>query len=436
MKRFYLITILFLVNALFSKAEVWKSEKFWTSETDKEFSVWMIQEWRKDFFSKKTLNDGRPNIFYGLRLDCADTVYSSKIIFSYYHKYHFAINDPTGSKKLITNEMNRWDHLPEPQRITTFLRFIYNTVSTKSLPNDTYPVALSPQVISPGMLILTTKKNHHSWTIKNIFDTGIPHLIFNSTVGAYSSLNLQERKSWPNGEWVFEGDNSPSGSAGIRNWKPQAFISEPSWKVPGYSEDQYKTKPSQWKKNLETLLKQKEESTNAKLQRLLENVCSDIKQRNEAVREASQFILDNKVKCLSEADFDTYSTPSRDKRLADEFIALRQAYREALTNQDIKDQKLSSALGKIFPAPDQTISEENKIQSPLPLDENSLCIAKYHSYKEGLDKTIDMAELKRRLFNKALSSNPNDAEEVRFGEKRASSHSCPSWGSLELIWND
>lgn len=435
MKKLFIL--LFCLQPFFSQAEVWKSEKYWTEETSHQFSIWMSKEWRKDFFSRKKLADGSPNIFYGLRLDCADTVYSSKIIFSFYHKYHFAINDPTGGKKLITNEMTRWDHLPETQRITAFLRYIYNLVSTKSLPNDTYPVALKPQSIAPGMLILTTKKNHHSWTIKNIFDTGIPHLVFNSTVGAYSGLNLQERKSWPNGEWVFEEDRSPLGFAGLRNWKPQSFISEPAWKVPGYSEDQYQLKPSLWKKNLEALLKVKDETTEAQLQRLLENVCNDIKQRNEAVKEASQFMVDNKISCMNEADFDTYSTPSRDKRLADEFISLREAYKEALRKTELAEGSLLFLqLQKIFPQASESIANESKITPEQTLTEHSLCNSQYLSSIDGKTRTIDMSEIKRRLFLKKLSSNPNDPEEVRFGEKSKSKNSCPSWGQLELHWNE
>lgn len=431
-----LLIYILLLTPFFSHSVVWKSDKNWTEDTQKDFSAWMTNEWRKDFFSRKKLNDGSANIFYGLRLDCADTVYSSKIIFSYYHKYHFAINDPTGGKRLITNEMSRWDKIPEEQRITAFLKLIFNLVSTKSLPNDTYPVELNPKIIAPGMMILTTKKNHHSWTIKNIFNTGIPHLVFNSTVGAYSSLNLQERKSWPNGDWVFEEDSTPAGFAGIRNWKPQAFISEPDWKVPGYSEDQYKIKPALWRKSLESMLKTKEESSSHRLKRLVENVCNDIKQRRDAVKEASQFIADNKVTCLNEADFDTYSTPSRDKRLADEFISLKDAYREALANKDLTDETLAVQLNKIFPQPLKKISIESQEMTPTPVDKNSICIIKYHSSKSGQDQSIDMAELKRRLFSKSLSSNPNDPEEIRFGEQREIKDTCPSWGSLELNWND
>lgn len=81
MKKFFVL--LFCLQPFFAAGEVWKSEKYWTEETSQNFSSWMIKEWRKDFFSRKKLSDGSANIFYGLRLDCADTVYSSKIIFSY-----------------------------------------------------------------------------------------------------------------------------------------------------------------------------------------------------------------------------------------------------------------------------------------------------------------------------------------------------------------
>jgi hypothetical protein len=427
------IIILLFIFSFSTSAAVWVSDKPWTSETNQEFATWMKQEWKKDFFAKKKLSNGESNIFFGLRLDCADTVYSSKIIFSFFKKYNFAINDPTGGKKLVSNSMTRWDHLPEEKRITSFLRYIYNIVSTKSLPNDTYPVALNAEAITPGLLILTTKKNHHSWTIKSILSTGIPHLIFNSTVGAYSGPTLQERKSWPNGEWVFEEDNSPLGHAGIRNWKPDQLLSEPAWKVPGYSEEQYKIKPTAWKKKLQELLQINQETAEQKISRLIENVCNDIKQRVDAVKEASQFFADNQVTCMNEMDFDTYSTPSRDRRLADELVTLRTAYIETLNAKEILTESTLAIIQKIFPFPELSLKEEIKAMTSGEITNSSTCTISYTSKSAGKNKQIDMAELKRRLFLKKLSSNPNDPEEIRFGDSiKGYTNTCPSWGNLEL----
>ncbi|MBL7543242.1 MAG: hypothetical protein JNL11_05470 [Bdellovibrionaceae bacterium] len=429
----FVLTMLTLSITTF--AEVWTVTKSWDTDAEKQYSIWVQKNWSIDFFSRKENQDGTPNIFQGLRVDCADTVYSTRVIFAYLHSLPFVMNDASGGKNLISNSMTRWDSLPEKDRVRKFLVFIYNIVSTKSLPYDTYPVKVSPSTIVPGALILTVGKNHHSWVIRNIFSTGIPHLIFNSTVNAYSSLILQERKSWPNGDWVFEDDITPKGHAGIRYWRKESELKLPVWQVTGYSEDQYTMKAGKWKYELQKILQTAEESNQQKVTRLIENICADIRQRAEAVRESEAFLKSNNYACLSEADFDSFSTPSRDKRLADEIIYLRNFLKMLVSEKtEISlDAKTWQQLNNVFPNLDVSIDEESRHQKIISVSANSFCKTKYFSRSQNTEHTTDFAEIKRRLFLHRLSSNPNHPPEVRFGDGMGKvTDSCPTWGNLKL----
>ncbi len=103
---------------------------------------------------------------------------------------------------------------------------------------------------------------------------------------------------------------------------------------------------------------------------------------------------------MSEANFDTYSTPSRDHRLADEIIEIRSFLKTLVST-------------------------------------NSLCRTKYYSRSEDVQKAIDLAEINRRLFTHQLSSNPNHPPEIRFGEVLYNyKDNCSSWGNLKLTYGE
>lgn len=426
------VTVLTLSLSTF--AEVWTATNTWNADREKQYSAWVQKNWGKDFFARKENPDGTANIFQGLRVDCADTVYSARVIFSYLHSLPFVMNDASGGKKLISNSMTRWDSRSEKERIRNFLFLVYNIVSTKSMPNDTYPVKVSRETITPGSIILTVEKNHHSWIIKNIFPTGIPHLVFNSTVGAYSSLILQERKSWPNGDWVFEGDVTPKGNGGVRYWRKESELKLPVWKVTGYSEEQYAIKPGKWKYDLQKVLQKSEESSQQTAIRLIENICADIQQRVDAVKESEAFLKSTGYQCMSEADFDNYSTPSRDRRLADEIIFLRNFVKGLVRDRSeiSLDEKTWKQLKVVFPQLDADVATESQNQKRSLASSASLCRTKHYSRGENVEKSVDLAEIKRRLFTNRLSSNPNHPPEIRFGEDVPVKNNCPSWGNLKL----
>lgn len=427
---------LILLLASIAQAEVWPSLNTWNGDWEARYSNWVKTEWSADFFSRRNLRNGKPNIYYGLRKDCADTVYSMRIIFSFENKLPFVMNDPTGGGKLVSNQMSRFDRTANPDlRIRQFLEYSDSIVSTRSLPDDTYPTAVNRESIRPGGIILATKVNHHSWTLKDILPIGVPWLIYNSTIGKSSGSQLKERQSWPNPEWIFEGDQSPSGHAGFRDWKPVHLIKQPAWKIPGYSEEQYKVSLRDWRKWAQKRLAIRAETNENMMIRLSQTVCDGLIGRVSAVKEGVDYVTQN-PRCMSFETYDTYSTPSRDQRIFDDLIALRSAYSDILTAGEVSSLNplTHKRMEKIFPYAQRSQREEAKRMTPQNVDEYSLCPIQY-----AQGKKMDLSEAKRRLFLGLFSNNPHDGIQYRWGDEKGSSSlakKCRSWDTWRPVLQD
>lgn len=423
------LSALFLILSLVphkSQAAVWTPINEWSQTWEDRYADWVRENWQVDFFSRKLLPHGQSNPYYGLRVDCADTVYSMRVIFAYENKLPFVIQDPSASGKTISQVMSRWDSKSEQQRVFNFLNYLYDVVSTRSLPNDTYPVAISRDFIRSGALILTTKTNHHSWTVKEILPIGVPHLVYNSVVGAYSGFGLQQRQSWPHAEWVFEGDFSPAGNAGFRAWRPQASLGRPVWETPGYSEEQYKVPLNKWEKTLQARLAVRQETDVQQVTRLLNTACEAYRTRVPSINEALQYIAKN-PRCMDYATYDTYSTPNRDQRLFDDLTSVRRAYRDIYNDNGARHltPELTAQLNKIFPNIGSSAKSETSKMAASEISTASVCVLEYRAGKK-----MDLAEFKRRMFAGLISNNPHETAEYRWGELRGPSQrakSCQSW---------
>lgn len=412
-----------------ARAEVWTAVNTWNKSWEQSYSEWVAKNWTKDFFSRRTLPNGQSNPYYGVRADCADTVYSMRLIYSFENKLPFAFKDPTTLGKVITHGMKRWDHETDAhRRVKNYLNYVFDVVSTRSLPDDTYPVATNREHIRPGGLIRTTQVNHHSWTIKAIQAIGVPHLIFNSTVGAHSGSGLQERTSWPNPYWIFDGNFTPSGEAGFRDWRPLEYLNRPVWEVPGYSEEQYKIPLKQWQKTLQNRLALRLESDEQIMSRLASTACEALSARVIAINEGVQFLRSlPSRKCMDYATYDTYSTPNRDQRLFDDVAALRRTYQDILktNNGNSLPEDMKTRMNKIFPFIQLTARQETERMTVSNLDGASWCPVEY-----AAGKKMDFAEAKRKLFLGRLSNNPMDDLEYRWGTlvgPSARAKSCPKW---------
>lgn len=431
--KVFLVTILSSFSAI--HAAVWNDTEVWSKEKEAEYSEWVKSHWDKNFFNRKNLSDGTVNPFYGLRADCADVVYSMRLAYSYFHQMPFAINDPTGGSKLISNKMSRFDNIADQnKRVKQFMIYIYNITSTRSLPKDTFAVELNSQWVKPGALILTTTTNHHSWAVKDILNIGVPWLVFNSRVGAASSVVIQDRKTWPNPYWVFEGNTTATGNAGFRYWKPIDKLEKPQWEQVGYSDEQYKIPLNRWVKSAQGRLQTQNENPEDTLKRLMEVSCEELKGRVEAIKDGALYLAANPNRCMNYQQYDNYSTPSRDQRFFDSLMELRNTY-SSLLDKSIP-LKLQEDLNRVFPYIKKTAKEESVLMEEISnLELGSYCTVDY-SISPKQNKWIDLAEAKRRMFKGIMSNNPHDPLEVRWGEgnkKRPSklNVSCQSWDQWE-----
>ncbi len=449
--------------AQFVQAAVWVEENQWDASWENKYHEWLKANANAKMFALEKKANGEPNPYYGIRVDCADLVYSLRILFSFENKLPFGMNNPVGGSKslLITNQLTRYDKTEEGvPRLKKFLYWIYDLVSTHGLPRDTYSVGFKG--VGPGTIILTTRKNHHSWTITDISRTGNPTLVFNSTVGRESGFEVQSRQSWPNPFWVFEPEVDqddetknidiyhPGSYAGFRYWRPIEFLKENENTIPSYSEEQHTVGIGKWKTIAQTSLAKVKENIDQVVIRLLKDACSDFKQRVDAVQEAevyktnmaadfaagkseddSSYVKDymsdperpSDKRCLTYKAFDQYSTPSRDKRLIDAIILARAYYSFGLKKYGEKSFSAENAAiyKALFPFIELPAGEEAKKDEGAGKTE-------FCSYKIPEVGTLGLARYKRRIFSGRFSSNPNDSYAVRFGYPKTSKdlgEACP-----------
>lgn len=421
------VFILLFFFYIIARADVWSATNSWSPSWEDRYSEWVRDHWTNDVFARTAMPNGQKNPYYGMRPDCADTVYSMRAIFAYENRLPFVINDPTGGAVKISNDMGRFDRLSQDERFRSFLRFLYGTVSTRSLPADTFSVPISRRYVRPGALMRTVQKSHHSWTVKDVLPVGVPWLIFASTASSQTTLTLYQRQSWPNPSWVFDGDQSPASRAGFRNFRPIEFLDEPEWKVPGYNEEQFRVPLKQWNKFAQNRLAVRKETDEQMLMRLTLAACQDLRDRVGFVNEGLAALRARPGRCMDAATYDIYSTPSRDQRFFDDLAVLRMTYKELQATPEgaALSNGLQRQLNKIFPRIQSRARDEAAIMRASAVDGDSVCTT---TYAPG--RTIDLAEAKRRLFAGWISNNPLDEVEYRWGEKKGPSPlaaRCPSW---------
>jgi hypothetical protein len=390
-----LLSAALLLQALGSTAQaaVWNASHQWNKDWDEKYVQWVKANWDEHFFDRP----GTP--YTGLRLDCADAVYSMRIIFSYENGLPFAMKDPTGGKKLITNEMSRFDREPENKRIRSFLRFIYGVGSTHSLPNDTYPVAISRQTVRSGNIFLTNKKSHHSWTIKEILPTGIPHLIFSSRP---AKNTLLVRIGQPSMEFTFVGSLDPATNAGFRGFRHPEDEGKPVWEVPGYSEEQYHIPYNHWMSTVKSKLAEVAETPEALLTRTLKSACDSGQERVTAINEGLQALAKlDKSGCFNAEEYDNFSTPSRDLRLKNAFEDLRDAYQSIRNNRDAFTQLPGDLV--------------QNVEDALNIRRSGSEQSRFCALQIAPNQYMSLGELAARSLNGRLSSNPHDSFEHRWG---------------------
>lgn len=430
----FLISIIGILTlqTLPSEAAVWPTTQKWSKAMDDQYQYWLANHTSEDMFATQRRPDGSINPYYGIRLDCADTVYALRAIFAYENGLPFEFNNPAGKNlPLINNEINKFDKYSDSnERFRQFVRWVNGVVSTRSMEFDTYSIPY--RMIRAGTIILVSKVNHHSWTIKKVTRTGQPILIFNSTNGASAGYEVQERRSWPNPSWVFQPEANGknvyyAGSyAGFRDWKPIGMMKTPESAVPNFSSEQHLVGLKKWITTAVSALSSTKETLDEVVSNLLSDACADFKQRVHAVADAEIF-KSKKPSCMNATDFDTYSTPSRDRRLIEALVKARTYFKYGLEKQgaNVFSQNNIAILQSLFPLIDSSVVNEAN-------NENTQNTSHYCGYKISSQLgVLHLGELKRRGFKGLLSSNPNDSYTGRYGFSKTSNDKgdrCENFG--------
>lgn len=394
-----LLLLFFFLTGSVTQAAVWPTTSQWNGDWERRYEEWVKASFRTDIFR----NAQSP--FRGLYPDCADTVYSMRAIFASQNGLPFAFVDPSTQRTLISNEIQKFDALPAgAPRVAAFLKWTFGILGTSTLQNDTYPVAISRRTVRAGGLMLA-KESKHSYIIKKLNETGVPVLYY-STQANTGDLKV---RSWPSVSYLFsQGIKEPSG---IRDFRLPEDLLRPVWEVPGYSNEQYLVGPNQWVGTMQSRLALRQESWDEIFARLLGDVCQLAETRVELVNNAQRKLNQIGDRCLTAAEFDDLSTPSRDHQAKLAFTELANAYQRARKKNVALPRVLSEQLANIF-AP--SASREAGAQ---------YCPVKY-------GRTISLGEFRRRLFGGLISSNPNDPLPVRWGEQPGPSERaqrCPSF---------
>ena len=95
--KYFILLFATLIGMSSAQASVWTEYNQWSPEWEQRYAEWVRDNWNINVFASRTLSNGQSNPYYGLHTDCADTVYSMRIIFSYENGLPFVINDPTGT---------------------------------------------------------------------------------------------------------------------------------------------------------------------------------------------------------------------------------------------------------------------------------------------------------------------------------------------------
>ena len=396
----------FLFGASLSQAAVWQETQNWTPEWEQKYSTWIQYNFNEDIYMAGN--------YKGIPTDCADAVYLARIIFSYENQLPFVIKDSTGGSNYITNQMSRWDGTADSlQRVRKFMMYVGDITSTKTLPNDTYPIAINRTYVRPGTVWSRpriTKDNvfrrivganvkedpGHAEIVKDVSVTGVITLIGSTVPKDIRNLNTTS-------SLVFMPEES---STGFRDWKQPSYYGVPQESLPGYSLEQFKTigkgggggrKLNHWTAEVQARLALQAESKEENITRQVANVCNLVNTRVDILKKSELYRQKINGRCMNADEYDAYSTPSRDKRIK---TTLKQIFDATDVNGMTSSKKVKNLKPVLDTCPDIEIVPGTK---------------------------ISLYDFALAMMKKDISSNPNDSFAARWGLEDAASNNCPKY---------
>ena len=379
-----------------SMAMVWKTENYWDDVWEKRYQHWVKNNWTEEFFM-----DEKKPIYYKFSHDCADAVYAMRLVFAYEYKLPFVIKNPTKRGKTISNGITQWDKLPEEKRVRRFMDYVANMTSTRSLENDTYPIALDD--IKPGDVYVAP--DVHSYQVVDITDAGIAEVMSSTTPQAPRFLD--RIPSFP----FYVPEDTKGKSDGYRRFIQPQNIRKGINKQPGYNEEQFEIAKAvdfdyvKFTDIISTALGKRTEEPDEKTLRLLIAMCMYANDRSIYVYDALWYLQKVRKqgrKCMTRSEYDNHSTPSRDRRLTAFFNAVKNHYEK---NNKYKHWTQPQRWAKTLFAIEQPSPAEIK-------DLNSFCMVRMSL---GEEYYIPLRDLRQNLSAGKVISDPHAPLEYRWG---------------------
>lgn len=331
MKIFNFILVASLFAGMTAQAAVWRNEHEWSPEWEQKYS-----EWVRSSFNEEIFVSGR---YKGLQTDCSDAVYAARVIFSYENKLPFVIRDSTGGSGRVTNSMSRFDSVSDSHlRARRFIAYVGDVTSTKTMPTDTYPVAINRRNVRAGTVWSRPSRREnniirrivrgnsedpgHAETVKKVSETGVLTLIG-------STVPKEVRQLHTTSSMVF----MPEGTeTGLRNWMQPDYYGRARSGLPGYSLEQFNTLGNdgsgrnlrQWNHEVQRRLALREETHAESIERQADDICGLVNDRVGLIKDSEAHRRAIGGDCMDKNDYESYSTPSRDKRIKETIEQLMQ----------------------------------------------------------------------------------------------------------------
>lgn len=319
------IIFLILFGSHMSQGAVWESPNTWSPYWEDQFSEWVSKHWTESIF----IHEKSP--YRGIKTDCADATMGMRAVFAFENGLPFSYRDPSQFGKAINNEIQRWDHLPPIERFKKFMALVSQTVSTRSLPESSLPVAINSKDFRPGIFFV--KPDKHSYQIQDINKYGIP-ITMSSTV-PYKVRYFDKYEAFP----AYNIEDVKSYRDGYRRFLLEAELYAPKPELPGYSLEQFEIAIDQgFDTHLmnsvfrEAISDGTKEPLPQKIERMMINLCNASRNRVDYVYssiKAQQKIASAGRQCMNAAEYDNYSTNSRDQRFANYFFQVRDVVRSS-----------------------------------------------------------------------------------------------------------
>lgn len=347
-----LATILFLLAAAMpalASNQVWDPEHEWSIEWEIEYAKWcetLYHFYRAGGGAERYL-PMRTNAWgdTGAYLDCSDLLYASRAIFAYERKLPFMVHLSGILKEkgvsFDRNDMGHFQtnysrHAAGDKRFRAFLADLLQASFSCTINDDTFPIAVRPDVLMPGMVfainpVLTTGHSYLIYRVEMGPDiknkANQPVMVIGGTVPAniplpeYYLFKQEGRLMWKDGAHTRRG--------GFRAWLvpvPRGgkwHLEIPEYGKRWYSEEQYEQSFVRMHQIMTERFRVAPLPADKAFRAAIEAIGFSLVKRQQIIEDGTRrWIHMGRPKSLSEATLNDLGTVNTDRRIA---FAIREA---------------------------------------------------------------------------------------------------------------